>query len=244
MLGNLPDSFLSQLADIDPVVGMLSNKLRKSCGVSCIDAWKFVTSRARYELVISNFCLEYYDLQGVSAIIHAKAAVGDPEFMYMVSTPRYHYRIYEAMRFAARNDLPHIIEHCFISLPSSITIRQKSRLIWNDVDENGSTRVLTWFLENQQDLMRFSIPHMCGADTATVKWCIDNLLESSPAPVTWLMMKVEAIMHENIESIELLDWVVVPPCPFPGLRTCGFCPDCQIRRGTPTYVNYAYFNRL
>jgi hypothetical protein len=51
MLENLPESVLSQLADMDPVVGMLSKKLCNSCGVSCIDAWKFVTSRARYEML-------------------------------------------------------------------------------------------------------------------------------------------------------------------------------------------------
>jgi hypothetical protein len=62
--------------------------------------------------------------------------------------------------------------------------------------------------------MKFAIPNICGATTATVKWCIENLLESCPTPVNWLMMKVEAIMHENIESMDLLDWVVVPPCPF------------------------------
>ena len=245
MLENLPDLFLSQLADIDPVVGMLSKKLHKSCGVSCIDAWKFLTSRARYELAISSLCCRNSDIfEGIKAVMYAKAASGDAEFMYIVSTPRYHYHICEAMRFAARNDLPRIIEHCFISLPSSITLIQKSRLIWNDADESGSTRVLTWFLENQPDLMKFSIPHMCGAATATVKWCIENLLESSPVPVTWLMMKVEAIVHKNTESMDLLEWVVVPPCPFPGLHMCGYCPDCMIQRSPYPFVNYAYFNRL
>ena len=43
MLENLPESFLLQLADIDPVVGMVSKKLHKSCGVSRINVWKFVT---------------------------------------------------------------------------------------------------------------------------------------------------------------------------------------------------------
>ena len=249
MLENLPDSFLSQLADIDPVVGMLSKKLNKSCGVSCIDAWKFVTSRDRYELVISNFCLDLgfriYDLQGVRAVVYAKAASGDPEFMYMVFIQNYAVRLCDAMRYAACYDLPRIIEHCFKSpLMTSLSIRFKSSLIWNYADENGSTRVLTWFLENQLDLMKFAIPHMCGAATATVKWCIENLLESSPVPVTWLMMKVEAIVHKNTESMDLLEWVVVPPCPFPGLHMCGYCPDCMIRRSPYPFVNYAYFNRL
>jgi hypothetical protein len=81
MLENLPESFLLQLPDIDPVVGMLSKKLHKSCGGSFIDAWKFVTSRARYELVISNLYCGYDDLQGISVVMHAKAAAGDPEFM-------------------------------------------------------------------------------------------------------------------------------------------------------------------
>ena len=108
MLENLPESFLLQLADIDPVVGIVSKKLRKSCGVSCIDAWKILTSRARYELAISTLCLGDSDVQGIRSVMYAKAASGDAEFMYMVSTPRYHYHICEAMRFAAR-----IVLHLF-----------------------------------------------------------------------------------------------------------------------------------
>jgi hypothetical protein len=108
MLENLPESFLLQLTDIDFVVGMVSKKLHKFCGVSCIDAWKFLTSRAIYELVISSFCCSYDDEKGIKAIEYAKASAGDPKFMYAVSTWTYEDHLCSAMGYAARNDLPRI----------------------------------------------------------------------------------------------------------------------------------------
>jgi hypothetical protein len=85
--------------------------------------------------------------------------------------------------------------------------------------------------------MEAAIPFMSGDHTNTVKWCIDNLLKSSPAPVNWLMMKVNAVIDDNTESMDLLDWVDVPPCPSAG-SMCGRCPACMIRTGC---MNYRYF---
>ena len=235
MLENLPDSFLSQLADIDPVVGMLSKKLHKSCGVSCIDAWKFVTSRDRYELAIYNFCCRYDDLyRGIKAVMYAKAAVGDPEFMYAVSDWMYDSNLCNSMIYAALHDLPRIIEHC---LQAKYCMDWQARLIYKFANKNGSTRVLTWFLENRPDIMIYAIDFMSCDHPNTVKWCIENLSESSSFHVNWVLMKVEAIVYKKTECIDLLDWVVVPPCPFPGLNMCGVCPACMIRNGC---VNYNY----
>jgi len=49
-----------------------------------------VTSLAKYELAISSFYCGYDDLQGIRAIMYAKAVAGDPEFMYAVSNRRYY----------------------------------------------------------------------------------------------------------------------------------------------------------
>ena len=82
MLENLPESFLFQLADIDPVVGMISKNLHKSCGGSIIDTWKFVTSRARYRMAISNTIRGGYVFEGIESVACAKAASGDKEFLF------------------------------------------------------------------------------------------------------------------------------------------------------------------
>jgi hypothetical protein len=53
--------------------------------------------------------------------------------------------------------------------------------------------------------MELAIPNMCGSATNTVKWCLDYLSESSPGMVNWVMIKVEAIVYKNTESMDLLD---------------------------------------
>jgi hypothetical protein len=85
-----------------------------------------------------------------------------------------------------------------------------------------------------------AIPYMRGAVHGTVKWCIENLLESSPAPVSWVMMKVSAVIDENIECMTLLDWVVVPPCPSHG-SMCGICPACMFRT---SWIHYMFFHSV
>jgi hypothetical protein len=94
------------------------------------------------------------------------------------------------MTWAASNDLHRTIEHCFVDLSSCISMQMKAHIIWKYDDENGSTRVLAWVLENRPDIMKLAIPYMRGATHVTVKWCIENLSESSPALVNWVMMKV------------------------------------------------------
>jgi hypothetical protein len=210
MLENLPDSFLSQLADIDPVVGMLSKKLHKSCGVSCIDAWKFLTSRDRYELAMSNLCLRYSDLRGVRSVMYAKAASFDPEFVHYILIPGYQYAMYDAAGWACINDNIRILVPClsFISKRKLRIHHTEAALIWNLADWNGSVHVLDWFLHNKPDIMKIAIPKMSGNNVNTVKWCIENLSKTSPAPVNWVKMKMNAIMNNYAESLELLDWVV------------------------------------
>jgi hypothetical protein len=56
--------------------------------------------------------------------------------------------------------------------------------------------------------MKIAIPKMSGNNVNTVKWCIENLSKTSPAPVNWVKMKMNAIMNNYAESLELLDWVV------------------------------------
>jgi hypothetical protein len=237
MLENLPDSFLSQLADIDPVIWIVSKKLYKSRDVSCIDMCKFLTSRDRYELAISSLCCRNSDVfKGIKAVMYAKAASGDPEFMYAVSEHGFFNLVCLSMEYAAIHDLPRIIEYCFKGM--NFSMERKCRLILQFASNNGSTRVLTWFLENMPEIMKDVIRFISCDHLNTVKWCIENLSESSPLPVNWVLMKVEAIVYEKTECIDLLDWVVVPPCPFPGLNWCGGCPDCMIRNGS---VYYSYY---
>ena len=236
MLENLPESFLFQLADIDPVVGMISKKLRKSCGGSIIDTWKFVTSRARYRMAISNTIRGGYVFEGIESVAYAKAASGDNEFLFMDhdNIPS----LFGAAIWACRLDVPRILALCFTALPlERMSMREKTHLIWRFADSRGSTRVLSWFLENHPDIMKAAIPFISGDHTNTVKWCIENLKKSSPAPVNWLMMKVNAVIYDNVESVALLDWVDVPPCPSHG-SMCGGCPACMIRTGS---MNYGYF---
>ena len=128
-----------------------------------------------------------------------------------------------------------MLEHCLTEV-SPWYIRIMEKIIWTHADKYGSTKVLTWVLENRPDILERHISSMRGAATATVKWCIANLMVSSPAPVDWAMMKVEAIWYKNTEFEKLLDWVVLPPCPFPGL--CGDCPSCMIIAGDqhPKYI--------
>ena len=51
-------------------------------------------------------------------------------------------RVCDSMIYAARHDLPRIIEYCFAA--PIISMKIKARVIWKYADENGSTRVLTW----------------------------------------------------------------------------------------------------
>jgi hypothetical protein len=83
MSENLPESFLLQLADIDPMVGMVSKKLHKSCGISSIDAWKFMTSRDTFRLAISNIVRGENAYEGIESVAIAKGAFGDDEFIFM-----------------------------------------------------------------------------------------------------------------------------------------------------------------
>jgi len=146
--------------------------------------------------------------------------------------------LFGAAVWACRFDVPRILAPCLTAVPFEImTMRKKGHLIWRFPDSRGRTRVLSWFLENQPDIMKAAIPFMLGDHTNTVKWCIENLLKSSPAPVNWVMMKVSAVIDDNTESMALLDWVVVPPCSSHGFM-CGRCLACMIRNGC---MNYRYF---
>ena len=83
MLEDLPESFILQLANIDPVVGMISKKLHESCGGSRIDAWKFMTSPARFNFLRSNLIDYGNAMRGIKSIMSVKAASGDIAFMNM-----------------------------------------------------------------------------------------------------------------------------------------------------------------
>jgi len=242
MLEDLPESFLLQLANIDLVVGMISKKLHKSCCGSRIVAWKFMTSRARYSFVGSN--LSYYgnSMRGFRSIMAAKAASGDITFIDM----HYHNEtsLYHAAQWACECDIPRILEPCLAALPMYSYIiceKMKAQLIWSYASLNGSTRVLSWFLKNMPDLMRFAIPKMYCENTNTVKWCIENLLISPPAPVNWVIMKASAIVNKNIDSIDLLDWVVIPPCPLDDAN-CEAYPACMIRKKSINHWHVFYGN--
>jgi hypothetical protein len=86
MLENLPESFLLQLADIDPVVWMVSKKLYKVCGCKRIDAWKFVTSARRFKMAISIIQrdINIKAFGGIQSISYANYASCDKEFMDMI----------------------------------------------------------------------------------------------------------------------------------------------------------------
>ena len=209
MLEDLPVSFLSHLADIDPVIWIVSKKLYKSRDVSCIDAWKFLTSRNRYELAISNLCLSYSDLQGVIVVMYAKAASGDAEFVHYKLRPGYQYAMYDAAGWACINDNIRILVPCLLVItPILLCHRTEAALIWNLADFHGSEHVLDWFLHNRPNVMKIDIPKMSGNNVNTVKWCIEHLSKTSPAPVNWVKMKLNAIINNYSESLELLYWVV------------------------------------
>jgi len=236
MLENLPHSFLSEL-HIDPFVGMVSMKLHKSCGVSRIDAWKFVTSHDMYRMARSMIVHGENVSKGIESVAIAKAASGDNEFIFI---DIFTSSLFEVVVWACRFDAPRILAPCFAALHLEfMTMRKKTHLIWRFADYNGITRVLSWFLENQPDIMKAAIPFIPGDHINIVQWCIENLFESSPALVNWVMMKVNAIIDKNAEFMALLDWVVVPPCNFDGtFILCGLCPACMIRT---SFINYKYF---
>ena len=238
MLENLPESFLLQLVNIDPIVGMISRKLHKSCGGSRIDAWKFMTTRARYSFVGSHLSYFGNSMRGFRSIMTAKTASGDVEF----NDSGYDNQasLYDAVQWACVCDIPRILEPCMAAIPRHsyiISKNMKAQLIWSCACNYGSTRVLTWFLNNMPDLMKLSIPYICSEHEDTVKWCIDNLSNNAPAPVNWVMMKVVATVKKNTVSMHLLDWVIIPPCPQGDVH-CGVCPECMIRCN---YINRGYF---
>jgi hypothetical protein len=77
MLDKLPESFLLHLADIDPVVGMVSKKLYNVCGGSFIDVWKFLTYVTRYNLILSQTIDNFNIHTGIKCVACAKIASGD-----------------------------------------------------------------------------------------------------------------------------------------------------------------------
>jgi len=81
MLENLPESFLLQLADIDPVVGMVSKKLYNVCGGSFIDVWKFLTYVTRYNLILSQTIDNFNIHTGIQCVACANVASGDHMFV-------------------------------------------------------------------------------------------------------------------------------------------------------------------
>jgi hypothetical protein len=152
--------------------------------------------------------------------------------------------LYRAAQWACKYDVPRILEPCMAALPMysyNISKNMKAQLIWSYAGSNGSTRVLSWFLKNMPNLMRFSIQYMYCENSNTVKWCIENLLISPPAPVNWVMMKTIAIVKKNTVSTDLLDWVVIPPCPLDNGK-CGVCPACMIRNNYIYYTGYPKIN--
>jgi hypothetical protein len=242
MLEDLPESFILKLNNIDPVVGMISKKLHKSCGVSRIDAWKFLNSEARYTEASNN--LNPYDkvYQGLRSIMVAKDASGDIAFNHMMDRDT---SLYRAAQWACKYDVPRILEPCLEALRMysyCYSSNIKAQLIWFYASLNGSTRVLSWFLKNMPDLMRLSIQYMYCENSNTVKWCIENLLISPPAPVNWVMMKTSAIVKKNTVSMDLLDWVVIPPCPLDNDDECGDCPACMIRNNYIHHRNILFGN--
>jgi len=59
------------------VVEMVSKKLHKSCGGSRIEAWKFVTSRDKFRLAISNIVRGGNVYEGIESVAIAKGASCD-----------------------------------------------------------------------------------------------------------------------------------------------------------------------
>lgn len=226
MLENLPETFLLQLADIDP--GMISKKLHNSCGTSITDAWKFVTSRARYRLAISRLATGGNAFQGIQSVAYAKAASGDEKFTFM--DPGIHC-LFTAVYWACWQDNIRILSHCFAALPlDRIPMRKKSHIIWGVADRAGSKRVLHWFLVNHPDILHAAIPFISGDHTETVKWCIQN---RKSVGVNWVLMKVNAVFCENTEAMNLLDWVDVPPC----TPLCGGDYACMVILITSNIAN-------
>jgi hypothetical protein len=146
--------------------------------------------------------------------------------------------VFGAIIWACRFDVPRILTPCFAAIPLElISMRKKKHLIHFFANYYGSTRVLSWFLDHQPDIMKGAIPFILGVHTNDVKWCINNLMKSSPAPVYWVIMKMNVVIDNNAESMAFLDWVVVPPCPSHD-SMCGRCLACMIRNG---FVDYYYY---
>jgi len=239
MLEDLLESFILQLANIDPVVGMISKKLHKSCSGSRIDAWKYITPRARYIETTSNLSPFDKVSQGLRSFMTTKAVSSDRGFTGFKSDNS----IYEAVEWACTYDIPHIIDTCLADFSSDdsylIRKRLKNKLIWFDAGNNGSIRVLNWFLKHISDKLKRSTPYISGKNTKTVEWRIENLFDySSCYQVNRGLMKVSAIAHKNIDSANLIDWVVIPHyCPLDDAN-CGVCTACKMHKDP---INSGYF---
>lgn len=250
----LPDSFIASLADMDPIVGILSKTLRKSCGSKRIDAWKFVNSPVRAELAISYVAghimfkikdrsvayniqsqnidpkkvyIASYANKGISAMIRAKAVSGDPEFVHLLQNNCDENSDSEAVEWASEFDIPRILAPCFARIA-----RISELDFFDTVQEHGSTRVLTWFLEERPDVLKIALPEFHGMHEKTVKWCVENLRKSSPGPVNWALIKANAILTDDKVSQALLHWVVIPPCPRMGASLCA-CVKCYMDEEMP-----------
>ena len=201
-----------------------------------------MTSRAIYIEGTGNLSPSNKVYEGLRSIMVAKDASGDIAFIdmdYDMDTS-----LYRAAQWACKCDVPRILEPCLAALPRYsyiISKNMKVQLIWSYTGFNGSTRALSWFPTNMHDLMRFAIPNIYCENTNTVKWCIENLLISPPAHANWAMMKASAIVNKNIVSMDILDWVVIPPCPL-NYANCGACPACMIRNKSINYANVFFRN--
>ena len=100
------------------------------------------------------------------------------------------FSLYDVVEWSCKFDVPRILAPCLAAQPLELKMYEKTRLIWFHADENGSSLVISWLLENKPDIIKVAIQSISGRHTNTVKWCIVNLLKSSPALVKWLMMKV------------------------------------------------------
>ena len=198
---------------------------------------KYPFFAARYIETTSN--LSPYDKvsQGLRSFMTTKVVSGDREF----SSFKSEMYIYEAVEWACTYDIPNIIESCLADFSLDLYIiseSMKNKLIWLDAGNNGSTRVLSWFLKHMPDRMKRSSPYISGKNTNTVKCCIENLPNySSYYQVNWVLMKVSAFAHKNIDSVILIDWVVISHCLLDD-GDCGVCTACKMSKDP---INSGYF---
>jgi hypothetical protein len=89
MLENLPKSFLLQLVDIDPVVGMVYKNLHIACGVKRVDAWRFITSRRRCNLALYLTIQNMNVNKLIKCVVHTKTDSDDRVFSSIISFDAY-----------------------------------------------------------------------------------------------------------------------------------------------------------